>query len=209
MPQNLKAAACDEFSYASEGPDSHPDVRIERSAARCRRERDSTRGRKPAHLSGVLWTAPCIRLGYFKWSLHHAGDDAFFIVDHSGVSHGSGIRSSASAGANRMIGSPAACSRGRDARRSREVGRLCSHVGAATTSPGGGGVKPRTFAALGARAHDRAWRADEKVHRRAHQPNGSKLVACPRRRVEVERGFTCRWSPPPITARCPVTGKAM
>ena len=117
MPRNLKAAACNGVSHAIEGPDSHPDLRIERSAARCRRERDSTRGRKPAHLSGVLWTAPWTRRGYFKWSLHHAGDDAFFVVGHSGVSHGSGRRSSASAGTDRMIGSPAACSRGRDARR--------------------------------------------------------------------------------------------
>ncbi|MFN2398537.1 MAG: IS30 family transposase [Gemmatimonadaceae bacterium] len=56
-------------------------------------------------------------------------------------------------------------------------------------------------AAGGSLAHYRAWRADEKAHRRARRPKTPKLVACPRLRVEVERGLTRRWSPQQIAAR--------
>ena len=53
----------------------------------------------------------------------------------------------------------------------------------------------------GARVQYRAWRADAMAHRRARRPKGSKLAACPRLRVEVERGLKRRWSPQQIAAR--------
>ncbi len=59
----------------------------------------------------------------------------------------------------------------------------------------------RDVAAGGARAQYRAWRADDKAHRRAHRPKTPKLVACPRLRLEVERGLKRRWSPQQIAAR--------
>lgn len=59
----------------------------------------------------------------------------------------------------------------------------------------------RDVAANGARAQYRAWRAEEKAHRRAHRLKVPKLVACRRLRVEVERGLTRRWSPQQIAAR--------
>jgi IS30 family transposase len=59
----------------------------------------------------------------------------------------------------------------------------------------------REVAAGGARAQYRAWRADDKSHRRAHRPKTPKLVACARLRVEVERGLKRRWSPQQIAAR--------
>ncbi len=59
----------------------------------------------------------------------------------------------------------------------------------------------RDVSAGGARTQYRAWRADDKAHRRAHRPKTPKLVACSRLRVEVERGLTRRWSPQQITAR--------
>jgi transposase, IS30 family len=59
----------------------------------------------------------------------------------------------------------------------------------------------RDVAGGGARVHYRAWRADERAHRRARRPKVSKLVACPRLRVEVERRLKRRWSPQQIAAR--------
>ena len=59
----------------------------------------------------------------------------------------------------------------------------------------------RDVAAGGARVPYRAWRADDKAHRRARRPKTPKLVACPRLRLEVERGLTRRWSPQQIAAR--------
>lgn len=59
----------------------------------------------------------------------------------------------------------------------------------------------RDVAAGGARAQYRAWRADDKAHRRAHRPKTPKLVACPRLRLEVERRLKRRWSPQQIAAR--------
>ena len=59
----------------------------------------------------------------------------------------------------------------------------------------------RDVAAGGARVPYRAWRADDKAHRRARRPKTPKLVACPRLRLEVERGFTRRWLPQQIAAR--------
>lgn len=59
----------------------------------------------------------------------------------------------------------------------------------------------RDVAMGGARAQYRAWRADDKAHRRAHRPKTPKLIACPRLRTEVERGLMRRWSPQQIAAR--------
>jgi IS30 family transposase len=59
----------------------------------------------------------------------------------------------------------------------------------------------RDIAASGACAQYRAWRADAKAQRRAQRPKTPKLLACPRLRLEVERGLTCRWSPQQIAAR--------
>lgn len=59
----------------------------------------------------------------------------------------------------------------------------------------------RDVAAGGARVQYRAWRADEKAQRRACRPKPAKLVACPKLRLEVERGLKRRWSPQQITAR--------
>ena len=59
----------------------------------------------------------------------------------------------------------------------------------------------RDVAAGGARVHYRAWRADDAAQRRARRPKTAKLVACPRLRVEVERGLRRRWSPQQIDAR--------
>lgn len=59
----------------------------------------------------------------------------------------------------------------------------------------------RDVATGGARAQYRAWRADDQAHRRTHRPKTPKLIACPRLRVEVERGLTRRWSPQQIAAR--------
>lgn len=59
----------------------------------------------------------------------------------------------------------------------------------------------REVAAGGARREYRAWRANEKAHRRAHRSKTPKLVACPRLRAEVERGLKRRWSPQQIAAR--------
>ncbi len=59
----------------------------------------------------------------------------------------------------------------------------------------------RDVAAGGARVPYRAWRADDKAHRRARRPKTPKLVACPRLRLEVERGLNRRWSPQQIAAR--------
>jgi IS30 family transposase len=59
----------------------------------------------------------------------------------------------------------------------------------------------RDVAASGACAQYRAWRADAKAQRRAQRPKTPKLLACPRLRLEVERGLTRRWSPQQIAAR--------
>lgn len=59
----------------------------------------------------------------------------------------------------------------------------------------------RDVAVGGARSHYRAWRADDTAHRRTHRPKTPKLIACPRLRLEVQRGLERRWSPQQISAR--------
>ena len=59
----------------------------------------------------------------------------------------------------------------------------------------------RDVAAGGARVPSRAWRAEDAAQRRARRSKTAQLVACPRLRVEVERGVRRRWSPPQIAAR--------
>jgi IS30 family transposase len=59
----------------------------------------------------------------------------------------------------------------------------------------------REVTAAGGWKSYRAWRADERAHRRARRPKRAKLAASPRLRREVQRLLELRWSPQQIAAR--------